>query len=700
MAVEATLRPPVRTVKTLRDLPEDRSPRPRELPPVLAIHGVGNHAPAEIQGWVEGALERASLSARVREFNWDRFVDHSIRQVRDAVSLLDHTAQSVAATASLPLAAAGGRIPRGLQRFEDGLYSVLHVLVALGLSVLLVAPVLQLLVLLPSSSLAGISWAGFTWLRTGALSLAIVGAGAFSLLFAAGVARSLSARGLRPLLVAARRILLLLLQPLILLVTVPFSADVGGGLVRLVAGMLPMVLVMGVLNVAVHLVTGEAGRTAQEQGLVLAVGAAVGGVGVVHTVLRRAWIGGPLKVVLDIVRYLGTPDYRTKLQAAFDEEIREVRKLEPDAERCRVLLLAHSLGSVIALDSLVNSGVWRSTDEVELVTLGSPIKRFFLRFFPGYLFPGSVRASAELAASRLGRFRWINVHRPWDYVGTRLGFGRDGRGEDLSTGQWGKLLTSHSGYWGDDRVVRVLRQGLASAGAVAAGPRPALARRSYRIPAAVGAPRGSRSLARTVEAAAAVLVLVVLGLAAVRFVQSYRAWGEEIRSDLDGLLAQGRPATAEVTHHRTVEHFDDYSYYYHHFVFEFPAENRIVRVSLPPIEVGGILDEHARRFDYRGLADFVRQDCELLEPRPWWRVWKRRISIPCVRGGIPLLYEPEDPESFLLPDFPPSRTTGDRFRGALSAAFFSGLFLFLCGLVVLGGGIPLFRLFLGLPARR
>ena len=114
---------------------------------------------------------------------------------------------------------------------------------------------------------------------------------------------------------------------------------------------------------------------------------------------------------------------------------------------------------MIALDSLVNSETWGPADEVILVTLGSPIRRFFLRFFPGYLFPSSVSAAAASVANRVGRFSWINIHRRWDYVGTNLGLDASRVGFEVNTGQGFKIISSHSNYWNDEVVAGNSRRG-------------------------------------------------------------------------------------------------------------------------------------------------------------------------------------------------------------------------------------------------
>ena len=100
------------------------------LPPVIAIHGVGNHEPGWIPDHLEGAFARASMTADITEFNWDAFAGHSVRRA-GGVTLLEQTAESISNAAGLPLAATGGRSDRLLYRIGEALYDpVFRVLMA------------------------------------------------------------------------------------------------------------------------------------------------------------------------------------------------------------------------------------------------------------------------------------------------------------------------------------------------------------------------------------------------------------------------------------------------------------------------------------------------------------------------------------------------------------------------------------------
>ena len=141
-------------------LEKTRSSQPvATLPPIIAIHGVGNHEPGNISGTLRKTFESASLSAEIDDFNWDSIVDHSIRNVDDAYSLLGTTAESISQAAAQPLKPSRRKIDILLFQLGEGLYQgLMRVVVALGLATLIIGPLLQLLVLLPSALFGMISW--------------------------------------------------------------------------------------------------------------------------------------------------------------------------------------------------------------------------------------------------------------------------------------------------------------------------------------------------------------------------------------------------------------------------------------------------------------------------------------------------------------------------------------------------------------
>src|SRR5262245_47396438 len=201
-----------------------------ELPPTIAIHGVGSHKPEEIHASVSLAFTRAAMTSDVSEFNWDAFIEHSVQRMSDGVALLNQTAESISRTAALRLPPTSSKADLRLQQLGDALYhSVFKLLIAAILTVLTIGPLIHLLARIPSFAFTSISWPDFSWIAIAARAGVVAAAIVFACMLGLDAIRSLVVRITAPLRVTMRRAGLLVLQPLILLLTIPVAARVGNG---------------------------------------------------------------------------------------------------------------------------------------------------------------------------------------------------------------------------------------------------------------------------------------------------------------------------------------------------------------------------------------------------------------------------------------------------------------------------------------
>lgn len=130
----------------------------------------------------------------------------------------------------------------------------------------------------------------------------------------------------------------------------------------------------------------------------------------------------------------------------------------------RVVIVAHSQGTVIALDTIDRYGLhWTKGREMRLVTMGSPYTHIYNRYFPASfpahrdrpnLAPGGVLAG------------WTNIFRVDDFVGTHID----------TAGTWPLECPvpagGHTNYWVDAEVYPALRAAVTSdrkTGATATG---------------------------------------------------------------------------------------------------------------------------------------------------------------------------------------------------------------------------------------
>lgn len=127
-------------------------------------------------------------------------------------------------------------------------------------------------------------------------------------------------------------------------------------------------------------------------------------------------VGAFAKLTADVARYIGLSNYRAAIIQALDKQIQNTLR----DENSELLLITHSLGTVIAADylsQLIATGL--ELRNITFVTMGSPLKRFFARFFPQF-YP-SPEEFAIFFASHIHNFRWINIFRKHDPIGSKIG---------------------------------------------------------------------------------------------------------------------------------------------------------------------------------------------------------------------------------------------------------------------------------------
>lgn len=154
-----------------------------------------------------------------------------------------------------------------------------------------------------------------------------------------------------------------------------------------------------------------------------------------------------LKVLADIFRYIGDTEYRRLIHEGVRSKVREA---VGEVEDLDVVLAGHSLGSVIALDALrARPSPFEGAASIHLVTGGSPLRRLFHRFFRGsYRRPD---IEARRLQSQYNSLVWMNVFRPLDYIGGRLGDRQADSIRDIRLPQRHQL---HIGYWSDCYAIR------------------------------------------------------------------------------------------------------------------------------------------------------------------------------------------------------------------------------------------------------
>jgi hypothetical protein len=189
-----------------------------------------------------------------------------------------------------------------------------------------------------------------------------------------------------PLFVELRRALILVIRPFLITGTyfflLPWRGFVSSELWKLIFGVAPAGIVsLGLFErwLDPRVTWSLAGGVSLiVYGLTIGIGMA--GLAIAFITLRA--IAPSLKVILDIFRYIGSTTYREKIQLHLNSVI---RGLSVDGGAPRLLLiLSHSLGTVIALDSLLSSEEWgEDADHARL-----PHTTVLHALLPGTLLPG------------------------------------------------------------------------------------------------------------------------------------------------------------------------------------------------------------------------------------------------------------------------------------------------------------------------
>ncbi|GJL62147.1 MAG: hypothetical protein NPIRA04_08010 [Nitrospirales bacterium] len=177
----------------------------------------------------------------------------------------------------------------------------------------------------------------------------------------------------------------------------------------------------------------------------------------------------------DVIHYLA-PDPMGKPMLHQQKIRTELARLLSEFERekyNRVVLVAHSLGTVIVTDLLTDCSdtkpkPWSFT--LDLVTIGSPLRRLIFRLLPNRDTPQELRKKLNQSTG-LKVERWFNAYRLFDYVGQALTY--SALPKDLVMGKRNRTDTdqgihevlleprykipfSHSNYWGDPRFLKFL----------------------------------------------------------------------------------------------------------------------------------------------------------------------------------------------------------------------------------------------------
>ncbi len=351
------------------------------------------------------------------------------------------------------------------------------------------------------------------------------------------------------------------------------------------------------------------------------------------------WI---VKVSADVLRYVGVPNYRSRLLDAFEHLV-----IAQSSRGQRLIIVAHSLGSAIALDALTRLPALVSSKDVVLVTMGSPTRRLLFRFFPGIFCDPN--AAGELLASKARTFLWLNIYRRFDPVGTSI-TGRQIRNIKLNDSTFGP--GAHTNYWTDPKVISAVNENIAVPLAMAQSGVPLDAHVWFDSKEVTVRLRGLGWLLANLETVARVSAVAALLFGSIHFLRLYRQsrWSEsrthQVESEkLERLHAHGLHTTGLATcvEHMVMSHRpDDQGMVYTTCVIEFQAS--MVSVGSKPFHADrlfeGELELHKIDvwYDPADPGGFSFDQDPNLKPHPIRWAFDDFLMMLDMVGGLALLY--------------------------------------------------------------
>jgi hypothetical protein len=519
----------------------------------------------------------------------------------------------------------------------------------------------------------------------------IAALGALALLVLSGLTRTLVMGAWAPFLVELRRALLLVLRPFLIAGTYFFVfpwrrvADIEWK--ECISRFVPataFMLVMGALFARWDDPKGfkwsEFGTAALAfYGVIFGIAAA----GLATAIITVRIFAPSLKVLLDIFRYIGGATYREKIQLHLNGVIRGLSAV--DGAPRPVFIVSHSLGTVIALHSLLSSKEWNADARISLITLGSPIRRFFMRFFPGLFFPASIMPAATAVAARVRDFRWINCYRPLDQVGAALGLNCLAYARDISTNQWERIWDAHPNYWNDDHVAHVITRAILETPMHSADAHERLAPRHYIVSQWVDtAEKFRQAISAAIIRVFAIAFIISPPVSAAVVAWSNYSLRLSKAAEAGVIEATGISTLASVTHWRDIEPTPGtWPSYTDHYEITYQSLDGQARRSTISYANFNPFEEATYQANLEPLLNHVRSHCSDVDPRPVTRV-ENELVRRCRCDDVRLRYDQDAPDHFVLPDFPAKRTWWDALRdSALQMGVTFGVLSLVGALIVL-----------------
>ena len=321
--------------------------------PTIAIHGVGKHEPGQIERKIRetlGSVFRLSVS----EFNWDQHVENgSWASPKSAYENLQNVSADVYTTAIAGLSIVQSGLDARLSDTQLKCCNLLRHLIAVGLSSVIAIPAIVIIIFLPTQLLQigpvfpveevrrFASW----FIPFSSCLIAFL----FLSILVLGLVRAVIQGSLAPFVSAITCVVLICLNPFVVFLGIPLS--VSWVHVGFTVGFF---CIFGLFISVLELFLPDVPAYTVWRGFVVApyLLFIIGGLiflQCLRSFFARFWHESFIKVLLDIARYVGEPFYRMNTLSHLDDFIHSKQRRSNN-----LVILGHSLGSIIALDYLLN----------------------------------------------------------------------------------------------------------------------------------------------------------------------------------------------------------------------------------------------------------------------------------------------------------------------------------------------------------
>lgn len=617
---------------------------------LILIHGVGAPGVGEIKTQVEENISANSNDIDTIEINWNQIVEQSTElgfiKYESIIRLLKALTYASRATESnIPL----DQFNKFLSFSLNKILNIIEILQFFVLITILSVPVLILRNLLAKTSLLN----NFNYIDEVFIRLyLLIGLLSFMFLTASFILASIC-RNISYMHINIRRLMLLLIKPLVLFY-IPFFIGFPKEFSKsLISYALPMYGVITPLIFLISIAISKFSELSLFNGIseifpfLSLLGFTIGFATISYLLnfFLLKMFGPILKIFLDIFRYVSEEEYRNNILRTCDEILGECFQ----RKNANIIIVSHSLGTVIMTDYLLNYNNRQVLNQLTFITMGSPLKRFFFRFFPNLCFPSSAESTFNILCKQYQSFRWINIYRPFDQVGAKINLPNTAYTSEINSKQFKGYFGSHINYFSDPLIRDILIDALnkikfhRNNNYINLGWQHKV---SYKVFNQLHLKIFNPFVKYT-----SIFILITLSIATpIQQLLNADHLNQTVADKAQLALKEGMQTKGKIitwiTSERIMGDHMSFTIYHYNYIVSYKTSSK-VRVDKE------MLGENHQLFEDADLYKYTAKRCDKIEAIPPKRIMNQKIiSAVCTFESLPILYLKNDESFFIVPKFP------------------------------------------------